>query len=139
LRIPRCCNEHHDTRKTEGVTQDTEETVKTLEKFLGKTEEETRDKLTAGSTIAHEWKAVVYEGRKCLSDWGIFQVSEPRRPQPDVLQGRPDPGTLAVETVDWKSMCGFKWDVDNNLHREEVYLSRVNGNGTRTVRINTKV
>src|ERR1700737_2578281 len=52
--------------------EETGETVTTLENLVGSSDEETRENLTAGFTIAHKLKPTRYEGRKCMSDWGYF-------------------------------------------------------------------
>jgi hypothetical protein len=66
---------------------------------------ETRKNLKVGKITAHEFCPVLYEERNCLSDWGMFEVTRDRRPEPSQFNSRPMTGVL--DTTEWKSVKQF--------------------------------
>lgn len=76
-----------------------------LYELKGVNNNETSKNLKIGEIIASELCPILYEERNCLSDWGIFEVTRDRRPEPSQFNSRPMTGVL--DTTEWKSVKQF--------------------------------
>ena len=85
--------------------------LEVLQGLKGADDRESRKNLKVGKVISYEFRPIVYEERNCMSDWGIFEVIDERRPEPDLFTSYPESGILA--TKQWDSVKQFgtlKWD-----------------------------
>jgi hypothetical protein len=85
--------------------------LEVLQGLKGTGDNESRKNLKIGKVISYEFCPVVYEERDCMSDWGIFEIIDERRPEPDLFTSYPESGVLA--TKQWDSVKQFgtlKWD-----------------------------
>jgi len=85
--------------------------LEVLQGLKGADDSESRKNLKVGKVLSYEFRPIVYEERNCMSDWGIFEVMDERRPEPNLFTSYPESGILA--TKQWDSVKQFgtlKWD-----------------------------
>ena len=88
-----------------------QEQFQVLQGLKGANDRESRKNLKVGKVVSYEFCPTVYEKRNCMSDWGIFEVMDERKPEPDLFTSYPESGILA--TKQWDSVKQFgtlKWD-----------------------------
>jgi hypothetical protein len=97
-----------------------EEEYQSLDSIKGTDLAHTKSNLKVGRTIKAEFKAVNYEGRHCVSDWGLFDV-ESRGPTEKPWADYPDlEGYL--QTLNWEAISG---DVGPLLY--DLYVRKTGG------------
>ena len=103
--------DNHMRSKYEDDLRDLQQHLDILYGLKGATDRETRKNLKVGKILSHECCPVVYLGRNCLSDWGIFEVSRERRPEMTRFDSRPATGVLATKVWSPVNVFGrLKWD-----------------------------
>ena len=80
-----------------------------LRSLQGEDDDETRLNLLAGKSLRWELKSVKYKGRRCCSDWGIFQVLPEREPNETPFEKwrRPSTPETHLGSLEWKSVAGW--------------------------------
>ena len=97
--------------EVEDDLRDFQEQLEILQRLKGANDNESRKNLKVGKVISYEFCPIVYEERNCMSDWGIFEITNERQPDPDLFTSHPEPGILARKQWDSVKQFGtLKWD-----------------------------
>lgn len=91
--------------KYEDDSRNFQQELNVLHALKGADDRETRQNLKVGKVLSHECCPVIYQGRDCFSDWGIFEVSPERQPETTIFDSYPANHVLASKY--WDSVKGL--------------------------------